>query len=182
VGRGHFRYFDYSIINQYQVKSTVMDIRTITRSCFSPLVLIGAFFIALLLFSATFLFLSWSRPGPIPDPPGTAVMRIIAAPTETPVPATPTSDIFPTQAQVESRITVGGMVKVVGTGGDGLRLRYSPGLDNQVRLLAAEGENFQIADGPQQVDNYTWWYLENPLDRTRRGWAVADFLEAALNP
>ena len=159
-----------------------MDIRTITRSCFSPLVLIGAFFIALLLFSATFLFLSWSRPGPIPDPPGTAVMRIIAAPTETPVPATPTSDIFPTQAQVESRITVGGMVKVVGTGGDGLRLRYSPGLDNQVRLLAAEGENFQIADGPQQVDNYTWWYLENPLDRTRRGWAVADFLEAALNP
>jgi hypothetical protein len=159
-----------------------MDIRVIVRSCFTPLVLIGAFFIALLLMSVTLLFMSWSRPGPAPGQPGTAVMTIIAAPTETPIPATPTAVITPTLARVEGEMTIGGMVKVVGTGGDGLRLRYSPGLDSNVRLLGNEGEIFQIADGPQQVDDYTWWYLENPQDRTRRGWAVAKFLQSALNP
>jgi hypothetical protein len=159
-----------------------MDIRTTARSCFTPLVLIGAFFIALLLMSATMLFVGWSRPGPVASLPGTAVMNIIAAPTETPVPATPTAYIAPTQMSTEGEITLGGMVKVTGTGGDGLRLRYSAGLDGKVRLLGAEGEIFQIMDGPQQVDNYTWWYLENPQDRTRRGWAVADFLEAAITP
>jgi hypothetical protein len=175
-----FRY--YSIIKQFQVKSTVMDIRALLRSCFTPLVLIGAFFIALLLMSAALLFLTWSRPVPVPVSPGTAVMRVIAAPTETPIPPTPTPYISPTLPQAEGEMFVSGFVKVVGTGGDGLRLRYAPGLDSKVRLLGAEGEIFQVIDGPQRVDDYTWWYLENPQDRTRRGWAVADFLEAALNP
>jgi hypothetical protein len=159
-----------------------MDIRAFVRSCFTPLVMIGAFFIALLLMSAVLLFLGWSRPGPVPGPPGTAVIRVMPAPTETPIPATPTVYTSPTLASAEGEIAVGGMVKVTGTGGDGLRLRYSSGLDSKVRLLGAEGEIYQIVDGPQQADNYTWWYLENPQDRTRRGWAVADFLQAALNP
>lgn len=71
---------------------------------------------------------------------------------------------------------------IFGTGGDGLRLRYQAGLNSNVRLLGAEGELFEVMDGPETSDGYIWWYLESPDDRTRRGWAVVDFLVPANTP
>jgi 23S rRNA (guanosine2251-2'-O)-methyltransferase len=37
-------------------------------------------------------------------------------------------------------ISLGGYVQIVGTGGDGLRLRDQPGLDGKVLLLGSEGK------------------------------------------
>jgi hypothetical protein len=61
-------------------------------------------------------------------------------------------------------------------------LREGPGLDRQVRILAAEEEVFLVVDGPQQVDDYIWWYLEGPNDNTRHGWAVSNFVRVVQNP
>jgi hypothetical protein len=169
--------------DDYQVKSTHMDFRKFYRAIFNPLVFLGGFFLALLLLSGLFLLLGWSRPGPIPGSPGTAVVNIISAPTETLMPATPTSPVEITpDSNEQGEIVQGSSVEITGTAGAGLRLRFSPGLESAVRMLGAEGEIFQVMDGPQNVDNYTWWYLENPEDRTRRGWGVADFLQLRLTP
>lgn len=73
-------------------------------------------------------------------------------------------------------------MQIVGTGGDGLRLRTEPGLDSQVRLLGAEAEVFQIREGPQDVAGYTWWYLVAPYDESRQGWAVSNYLALIQNP
>ena len=156
-----------------------MELRRLLRACFTPMVMIGTLFVAVTLLAATFLFVNWTRPGPIPGEPGAALVNIVLAPTETPTPATPTAMVSPTPIPAEGNIYQGGIVQITGTGGDGLRLRFTPGLDSNVRLLGAEGEIFQVMDGPEQVDGYTWWYLENPQDRARRGWAVAEFLKPA---
>jgi hypothetical protein len=79
-------------------------------------------------------------------------------------------------------IAVGAYVQITGTGGDGLRLRTDPGLNSEVRLLGAEAEVFQVNEGPQEADGYTWWYLVGPYDSSRRGWAVANFLAIVQNP
>lgn len=75
-------------------------------------------------------------------------------------------------------------MQISGTGGDGLRLRTGAGLDNEVGFLGLEAEVFQIIDGPQEADGYTWWLLEAPYDegQQRRGWAVANYLASIQNP
>ena len=159
-----------------------MALRTFLRAVFNPWLVFGALGFALFLLALTFLFLSWIRPGPVPGDASQAVIHVIAAPTETPALPTLTPVTNPTQAPVQGGVFVGGTVVIAGTGGDGLRLRFSPGLESKVRLLSSEGEIFEIMDGPQEMDGYNWWYLENPQDRTRRGWGVADFLEPAQTP
>jgi len=49
-------------------------------------------------------------------------------------------------------------------------------------LLGSEAEVFRVQDGPREVDGYTWWYLVGPFDETRRGWAVANYLQIVQNP
>jgi hypothetical protein len=159
-----------------------MVLRDLLRACFTPLVMIGTLFVAVSLLAVTFLFVGWARPGPIPGEPGTAVVKVVQAPTETPIPVTDTPLASPTPQPAEGEIFQGGSVQISGTGGEGLRLRYSPGLASKVRLLGAEGEIFQVMDGPEQVDDYTWWYLENLQDRSRKGWAVAEFLKPVQVP
>lgn len=107
------------------------------------------------------------------------VMTVLDAPTPTLVPAravapsaTPTSTLSP-----DWGIAIGVYVQVSGTGGDGLRLRDSPGLSGSTLFLARESEVFQVKDGPKQSDGKVWWYLTAPYDSTRSGWAVADFLQ-----
>jgi hypothetical protein len=77
---------------------------------------------------------------------------------------------------------VGANVQIAGTGGDGLRLREGPSLNGQILFLAYEGEIYQVMDGPQDVDGYTWWYLIAPYDEKVQGWAVANFLAIVQNP
>lgn len=154
-----------------------MGLRSIFRNLLNPWVILSAILIALLLLAITVTLVSWSRPGPLPMEMGTAIINVIAAPTETALPVTvPPAPSPTTPVAATGELIIGDMVEVSGTGGDGLRLRFAPGLNSQIRLLGAEGEIFQLVDGPQQSDNYIWWYLENPEDRSRRGWAVVDFL------
>jgi hypothetical protein len=159
-----------------------MELRSILRGCITPWVLLGAVLISSLLMAVTFLFIWWTSQRSVPSQPGTAIVHIIAAPTAIPVLPTPTSSFNATPQTSDNIILVGTSVIVSGTGGDGLRLRFSPGLESKIRLLAPDGTQLQVMDGPQQMDNYTWWYLENPGDRNQRGWAVADFLSPVPSP
>jgi hypothetical protein len=70
----------------------------------------------------------------------------------------------------------GTLVEINGTGGDGLRLREKPGLNENVRFVALESEVFLIKDGPQEAGDYTWWLLEAPYDSKIQGWGVANYL------
>jgi hypothetical protein len=159
-----------------------MELRNLLRACFTPAVLIGTLVIAILLLTSVFLFVGWIRPGPVPGDVGTAVVKMIQAPTDTQQPTEVPVVNTPTPQPVDGQIALGSSVQISGTGGDGLRLRYSPGLESKVRLLGAEGEVYQVLDGPEEVDNYTWWYLESSQDPSRRGWGVAEFLQPAQVP
>jgi hypothetical protein len=149
---------------------------------FRPVVLLGGLLVALLLIAMSVLLFYSVRPTAAPVAAGTAVLNIIPAPSDTPTPPALPTQAAPVEPAQDGEYFVGGSVVVAGTGGAGLRLRFTPGLDSQVRLLGREGELFQVVEGPQSVDGYTWWYLENPEDRTRRGWAVVDFLQPAQTP
>lgn len=114
--------------------------------------------------------------------PGTAVISVIEAPTSTLVPAIliiePEQTSLPENitALPSDSITIGSYVQVTGTGGDGLRLRNEPGLDNQVLILADEAEVFRVEKGPIDMDGHIWWYLVGPYDEARTGWGVSDYL------
>ncbi len=79
-------------------------------------------------------------------------------------------------------IAVGDYVQIVGTGGDGLRLRGEPGLAAQVLMLGSESEVFKVDEGPREADGYTWWRLIGPFDTNRGGWAAVNFLQVVQNP
>jgi hypothetical protein len=79
-------------------------------------------------------------------------------------------------------IGIGGYVQISGTEGQGLRLRTVPGLSGDQAFLGFDEEVFEVRDGPQVVDGYTWWYLVAPYDETRVGWAAADFLAVVPSP
>ena len=114
------------------------------------------------------------------EPPTPADLQIIPAPTST-VKIAPTSTSTPTATPspviVDSGdIAIGAYVQILGTGGDGLRIRSGAGLDFEPRFLGYESEVFEVRDGPLSANGYTWWYLVAPYDNNRSGWAVQDFL------
>jgi hypothetical protein len=172
----------FSVSRLFQVKSTIMGFQRQLQILFRPLVLLGGLLVALFLMTLAVLLFYGARPSAAPVAAGTAVLNIIPAPIETPALPAPPTQAAPVEPPQDGEYFVSGSVVVSGTGGAGLRLRFTPGLESQVRLLGKEGELFQVVEGPQTVDGYTWWYLENPDDRTRRGWAVADFLKPAQTP
>jgi hypothetical protein len=150
---------------------------------FNPWIIFGSLFFGMALLVGTFALLVFTRPSPVTAGlPPTAIITVIAVPTATPPPPTPTPAVPETPTPTEGplpepgAVSLGGFVQITGTGGDGLRLRVEPGLDNDVRLLGLEAEVFQVKDGPQEIDGFTWWYLVAPFDETRNGWAVANYL------
>lgn len=159
-----------------------MDFRLFFRSIFNPWVIFGAVAIGLLLLASAMIFVGVTRPESVALDPGTAVVNMISAPTDTPVPPTATANPEPTQPPSVDGLYVGANVVISGTEGDGLRLRYTPGLNGKIRILGTEGEAFEIKDGPEESDNYVWWYLESETDSERRGWAVANFIKLADTP
>jgi hypothetical protein len=100
---------------------------------------------------------------------------VIAAPTRTstPMAVEQTSTL---QGIENGGISVGQYVQVVGTEGEGLRIRSGPSLDSDTLFVAMEAEAFRVSDGPRQADGRTWWYLTAPYDQSRSGWAVGDYL------
>lgn len=123
--------------------------------------------------------------GPAATPPE-PILTVIPFPTETATPlptataestAVPTAT--PTPPPAVGAFSPGQLVQIQGTQGDGLRLRSSPGLNGEIRFLGLENEVFEVQDGPQQVDGYTWWFLVNPYDKSKRGWGVANYIRAS---
>ncbi len=104
-------------------------------------------------------------------PPSTATL----GPTDTPTPGG-TATVPPGQ------IGIGGYVQITGTQGAGLRIRSAPGQSSDTVFLGEESETFQVKDGPQQADGYTWWYIVAPYDSQRAGWAASDWLAPVASP
>jgi hypothetical protein len=100
--------------------------------------------------------------------------------------STPSPTLAPTPAGTATvpagQIGVGGYVQITGTQGAGLRIRSAPGQNGDTAFIGEEAETFQVKDGPQQADGYTWWYIVAPYDNQRAGWAAADFLAAVASP
>jgi hypothetical protein len=97
--------------------------------------------------------------------------------TEEPPPPPP-SGLDPTL-----EIVVGSEVMIFGTEGDGLAMRQGPGTGYAIvtqadddRNIAFDGNVFQVEDGPRDNDGHIWWYLVDPNDPDRFGWAVSDFM------
>lgn len=124
--------------------------------------------------------------------PATAILKIIDAPTQTPIgfvlTPTPTSTPSPSASQAaptpptNSAIVVGNYVQVSGTGGDGLRIHDNPGVASEVNYVAIEAELFLVKAGPVDADGYTWWELEDPYNNNAVGWGVANYLVVVQNP
>lgn len=164
-----------------------MRLSDFLRALITPRVMLGAIFLAVLLFGMTLLTLWIARPSPAAPAPPTAVLQIIPLPSSTPVVPTPTpAEVTPTLEVPPSPppgvIGVGAYVQISGTGGDGLRMRRNPSLEGDILFLGLEAEVFQVVDGPQNADGYIWWFLAAPYDESVRGWAVANFLSVVRNP
>lgn len=165
-----------------------MENRDLFRRVFDPLVFAGAVSFGVLLAVAALglLWLTRTKQVPAGGPP--AALTVIPAATVTPTtaPPTPTLALEPTDPNLPlpppGDVSLDAYVEITGTGGDGLRLRSEPGLDGDVRMLGEEAEVFIVREGPQEVDGYTWWYLVGPVDETRRGWAVSNYLMVVQNP
>ncbi len=144
--------------------------------------ILGALVFAGCLLLVTLLSIGWMRPRPAGDVGFVpADLTLIAPPTETVLPPpspTPSGTLTPPPGQ----LAIGAYVQINGTGGDGLRIRSAPSLNSDTIFRGEESETFQIKDGPQQADGYTWWYIVAPYDATRTGWAVADFLAVVPSP
>lgn len=142
----------------------------------------GAVAFAGFLLLVTLISIGWLGPRQGPDVGlAPADVTVIAPPTATALPqptATPAGTLTPPPGQ----IAIGAYVQINGTEGSGLRIRSAPGLNSDTVFRGEESETFQVKDGPQQADGYTWWYLVAPYDSTRAGWAAADFLAVVPSP
>ncbi len=142
-------------------------------------VILGALGVAVVLMVISLAGTGWLNPlgGSEPDL-GLAAVTVIPAPSGTPMvqAAAPTDAGLAQTPAAATVITVGAYVQISGTEGEGLRVRSAPGLSADPIFLAYDEEVFEVRDGPQDADGYTWWYLVAPYDETRAGWAAANFL------
>lgn len=149
-------------------------------------VLFGALGIAGCLILITILSIGWTKPDPAREFGfAPADLTVIPAPSATPnVTPTFTPDplIVGTPTLAPDMIGVGGYVQIIGTDGEGLRLRTDPSLNGTPAFLGYDEEVFEVREGPQEADGYIWWYLVAPYDETRAGWAASDFLGAIPSP
>jgi hypothetical protein len=147
--------------------------------------LAAGFLASIILFS-----LGWiTRAAQLPGQSLTPMITIIPLPENTPTPTytsmptasaqTPTSIPVPAQS---ADITQGQLVEIFGTGGDGLRFRVQPGLDGRIAFLGVDNEVFEVQGGPQDADSYQWWFLRNPYNSEKAGWAVSTYLRPISAP
>lgn len=79
-------------------------------------------------------------------------------------------------------INLGSFVQVAHTEGDPLKLRQAPSLTAETNYLAVPNEVFRVENGPTIADGFTWWFLVDPIDDQRNGWAVENYLQATTGP
>lgn len=82
----------------------------------------------------------------------------------------------PTPTSPSDTIPLGSTVMVTGTEGAGLALRQGPGVSYSWMAIGNEGELFLVQDGPRENDGYVWWFIADPQNPDRVGWAAGDFL------
>jgi hypothetical protein len=152
-------------------------------------VIAGTIVVAMIMLCLVSGLVWLSRPGTASTEPATALFNVIPYHTPTPLPATPSPTATPQLPQGDlppappsGDIAVGSYVQIIGTGGDGLRLRSEPGLNGEVRFLGLESEIFRVDDGPTALDGYTWWLLVAPYDENVQGWAVSNYIKSVPNP
>ena len=151
-------------------------------------ILLGAIVLGGVLYIGFIIFVSSLRPSsPSEYSFSTAVITLIPAPSLTPVIVIPTKEQPVPTATSQVPVPAGGIavgiyVKISGTNGNGLNLRTVPGTGNPIRFLGMDDEVFLVKDGPKQVDNLIWWFLQAPYDTTRNGWAAANYLTVIQNP
>jgi len=100
---------------------------------------------------------------------GTEAAPATATPTSLPV-ATETPDVAANPVQV------GSTIEINGTDGSGLAVRQGPGVNYTYFFVANDGDVFLVEDGPRDADGYTWWYISDPNNADRTGWAVEDWM------
>jgi hypothetical protein len=122
-------------------------------------------------------------------PDFTPVVTIIRVPSATPTLNPTATPVFfiatpsPTSEPADPGvIATGQLVEIIGTGGDGLRLRVEPGLDARIAFLGVESEVFEVLQGPETIDGYQWWLLGNPYNAEKTGWAVSIYLRSIASP
>ncbi len=115
-------------------------------------------------------------------PPATSPPLTVIPPTATPSPtATPAPTATPGPAPPPpDKIAVGGYVKVVDTGEDGLNLREAPGVEQAWLHTALEGSVMKVTDGPRQANGYNWWQLE--YEEGKVGWGADGWLQPVTAP
>ena len=79
--------------------------------------------------------------------PPTQTLSLTQAPTQLPT-ALPT---------ISTKVDTGTYVRVIGTGGAGLRFRSGPGQDFVTLRILPEGEVLKITGGPEEADGIIWW-------------------------
>ena len=149
-------------------------------------VILGALVVGFGLFLTLALVVNFSRPARVPVGVVTAALTVVPLPSATPTPTSLPEVTQPGDGDLPEpppgELAIGAFVKVSGTEGAGLRLRTEPGLDFEPVYLGMEDEIFKIEAGPEQANDYTWWYLVAPFDPDRNGWAVSNYLEAVQEP
>lgn len=151
------------------------------KDILNPWVLVGSIITASLLLIGAFLVAGSIIPSNQLPEYGEAALTVLPVPTYTPtaVPATPA---LTTTIEIISGIQIGSYVKIVGTEGEGLRLRKDPTLNGEIIYLGVEDEVFLVSNGPEDQDGYLWWFLKAPVNETRNGWAVSNYLQVEQNP
>jgi hypothetical protein len=71
---------------------------------------------------------------------------------------------------------LGSYIQISGTGGNGLRIRNSPGIESGTNFIANESEVFQVIGGPVSLDDFIWVQLTTPYDQSRQGWAATNYM------
>lgn len=157
------------------------DLKKVWQALLTPPILIsavgmGCLILAVGIMGARVLFARGD------DAQANSALTVIAGQTSTPYVPTPTATRFPTATSnihptpLPGMIGVGSTVQIFGTEGSGLNIRSEAGLTGTVRFVALDSEIFEVRDGPQVVNDITWWFLVTPLDESRNGWAAADYL------
>ncbi len=110
-------------------------------------------------------------------PPSAAPGALSTAPVGNPTQPPSGGPTATTPAVVGPAITIGATIVVKGTEGSGLTVRQGPGIDYTYIFVANEGEQFKVQDGPKEANGYTWWYIVDPNNADRFGWAVQNYMQ-----
>ncbi len=155
------------------------------RAALTPRVIFGSVAVAIIFLLLAFAWLHFSAPA-APNPAALmADVTLVPAPTATPSGAGAMSDPYAptvTPTLLPGQITLGSYVQVVGTDGQGLRIRAAPGLEGEQQFMGFDSEVFITQEGPREADGYTWWYVVSNYDDGRAGWAASNFLEVIAAP